>query len=251
MPGNSGSVSSRPYSTGVSLQGSIFSIFAFTTCILVRTRLAISFSNENCKISLPIYEDENFRNTARQRLIDKLREHAGKRIMLIGHSMGSIIAYDVLRIIGRETPPVPGDHFVTIGSPLGLPHVKTKIYQENDLVRTPSVVGRWTNFADRRDVVAVEAKLGDDYEANDQEVKVADVPVINGYKSPRLIAFRQTNRTFTSPTATYAHPNCRMWYEGSFDSPWTLSKGFCSFSRTRRERIVGRGGERTPPDINP
>jgi hypothetical protein len=26
------------------------------------------------------YEDENFRGTARQRLIDKLREHAGKRI---------------------------------------------------------------------------------------------------------------------------------------------------------------------------
>jgi hypothetical protein len=56
--------------------------------------------------------------------------------------MGSIIAYDVLRIIRRETPPVPVDHFVTIGSPLGLPHVKTKIYEENDLVRTPSVVGR-------------------------------------------------------------------------------------------------------------
>src|SRR6516225_6081339 len=86
------------------------------------------------------YEDENFRRTARQRLLDKLREHAGKRIMLIGHSMGSIIAYDVLRIIGRETPPVSVDHFVTIGSPLGLPHVKTKIYEENDLVRTPSVV---------------------------------------------------------------------------------------------------------------
>lgn len=130
------------------------------------------------------YEDENFRSTARRLLIDKLREHAGKRIMLIGHSMGSIIAYDVLRLIGRETPPVPVDHFVTIGSPLGLPHVKTKIYQENDLVRTPSIVGRWTNFADRRDIVAVEAKLGDDYEPNDQGVKVTDVPVINAYKSP-------------------------------------------------------------------
>src|SRR5260370_10951669 len=105
------------------------------------------------------YEDEHFRSTARQRLIDKLREHAGKRIMLIGHSMGSIIAYDVLRIVGRQTPPVPVDHFITIGSPLGLPHVKTKIYEENDLVRTPSVVGRWTNFADRRDVVAGSAEL--------------------------------------------------------------------------------------------
>jgi hypothetical protein len=56
------------------------------------------------------YEDQNFRTTVRQRLIDKLKEHAGKRIMLIGHSMGSIIAYDVLRIIGRQMPPIPVDH---------------------------------------------------------------------------------------------------------------------------------------------
>ena len=47
-----------------------------------------------------------------------------------------------------------------------------------------SIVGRWTNFADRRDVVAIEAKLDDDYEPNDQGVKVADVPVINAYRSP-------------------------------------------------------------------
>jgi hypothetical protein len=34
------------------------------------------------------YEDANFRNTVRQRMFDKLKEHAGKRIMLIGHSIG-------------------------------------------------------------------------------------------------------------------------------------------------------------------
>ena len=32
--------------------------------------------------------------------------------------------------------------------------------------------------------MAVEAKLADDYEANDQGVKVIDMPVINAYKSP-------------------------------------------------------------------
>jgi hypothetical protein len=39
-------------------------------------------------------------------------------------------------------------------------------------------------FADRRDVVAIEAKLGDDYEPKDKGVKVADIPVINAYRSP-------------------------------------------------------------------
>jgi hypothetical protein len=130
------------------------------------------------------YADSTFREAVRKRLTDKLKEYKGTRIMLIGHSMGSIIAYDVLRLLGRNDPQFRLDHFITIGSPLGIPHVKYKISQENDLVRTPSIVGRWTNFADRRDVVAIEAKLGDDYEPNDQGVKVADVPVINAYRSP-------------------------------------------------------------------
>jgi hypothetical protein len=130
------------------------------------------------------YADVEFRETVRGRLTDKLKLYKGSRIMLIGHSMGSIIAYDVLRLLGRDDPQFSVDHFVTIGSPLGMPHVKYKISQENDLVRTPSIVGRWTNFADRRDVVAIEAKLSDDYESNDQGVKVADVPVINAYRSP-------------------------------------------------------------------
>jgi hypothetical protein len=130
------------------------------------------------------YNDAQFRETVRTRLRDKLKQHKGSRIMLIGHSMGSIIAYDVLRRLGRDDPQFRVDHFVTIGSPLGMPHVKYRIQQENDLVRTPSIVGRWTNFADRRDVVAIDAKLGDDYEPNDQGVKVTDVPVINAYRSP-------------------------------------------------------------------
>jgi hypothetical protein len=32
--------------------------------------------------------------------------------------------------------------------------------------------------------VAIDAKLGDDYEPNDQGVKVADAPEINAYRSP-------------------------------------------------------------------
>jgi surfactin synthase thioesterase subunit len=35
--------------------------------------------------------------------------------------MGSIIAYDVLRMLEQRTSGI--DHFVTIGSPLGLPIV--------------------------------------------------------------------------------------------------------------------------------
>ena len=88
------------------------------------------------------YDNSDFRNETRKRLMETLQAHAGKRIMLIAHSMGSIIGYDVLRLLGRQTPSLQVDHFITIGSPLGMPHVKYRIFCENDLIRTPSIVGR-------------------------------------------------------------------------------------------------------------
>ena len=127
------------------------------------------------------YENRKVREKLRSGLETKLKSLKGKRVMLIAHSMGSIIAYDVLRIIGRKDPNYRLDHFVTIGSPLGLPHVKDRIYQENNLVRTPTVVRKWTNFAERRDPVAIDVHLADDYEPNDHGVQVKDDLIINGY----------------------------------------------------------------------
>ena len=101
--------------------------------------------------------------------------------MVIAHSMGSIVAYDVLRRLGRTDRDLRVDHLVTIGSPLGIPHVKLKIWQEIDMVRTPSIVRRWTNLADRRDAVAADPSLAGDYEANDRGVKVQDELVLNSY----------------------------------------------------------------------
>ena len=88
------------------------------------------------------YEKPDIRNELRERLRQAVLNNKDRRIMVIAHSMGTIIAYDVLRALGREDSSLAIDHFVTIGSPLGLPHVKYKIYQENDLVRTPSIVRR-------------------------------------------------------------------------------------------------------------
>lgn len=127
------------------------------------------------------YEDSAKRNEMRERFRKKLAVHGSERIMLIAHSMGSIIAYDVLREMGRQDRDFRVDHFITIGSPLGLPHVKDRIWKENHLVRTPSVVRKWTNCSDRRDPVALDVHLSDDYEENDGSVKVRDDLVINGY----------------------------------------------------------------------
>ena len=62
----------------------------------------------------------------RQELLECLIPLKGNAIMLIAHSMGTIISYDALRDLGRSHPDFELSHFVTIGSPLGLPHVKQK-----------------------------------------------------------------------------------------------------------------------------
>lgn len=129
------------------------------------------------------YENKEIRDTLRGRLREEILKHHEheRRIMILSHSMGSIIAYDVLREIGKEHPRLIIDHFVTLGSPLGIPHVKYKIAKENPLVRTPSVVQKWSNFADKRDPVAVDVYLSGDYAPNDKNVKVEDDLVANDW----------------------------------------------------------------------
>ncbi|MGB7441016.1 MAG: hypothetical protein WA919_08115 [Coleofasciculaceae cyanobacterium] len=112
----------------------------------------------------------------------------GYQIMLIAHSMGSIISYDVLRDLGQTEPTFTISHFVTIGSPLGIPYVKTQIIRERHYdpqVRTPSIVSQsWVNYADKRDQVAVDTHLADDYGANGRTIHVEDNLVANDYEIP-------------------------------------------------------------------
>ncbi len=143
--------------------------------------VADHFLAERLKDLARYYEDANIRETLRERLKQVLIAHQDKRILLLAHSMGTIIAYDALRQLGRHDPRLVVDHFVTLGSPLGLPHVKYKISRENPPPRTPSVVRRWSNFADRRDPVAADVYLAGDYEPNSQGVVPEDDLVSNDW----------------------------------------------------------------------
>ncbi|MEW8036547.1 MAG: hypothetical protein AB2817_10785 [Candidatus Thiodiazotropha sp.] len=123
----------------------------------------------------------------RQELLNCLLPLKGESIMLIAHSMGTIIAYDTLSDLAEREPDYELSHFVTIGSPLGLPHVKAKIIHErgDEKVRTPKVVKRsWINFADKKDPVAADVYLKGDYASNDVGVEVKDDLVANDYMAP-------------------------------------------------------------------
>ena len=127
------------------------------------------------------------RQAIQNRLLKVLESHKDNEILLICHSMGSIIAYDVLTGAGKD---YRIQTLVTIGSPLGLPVVVGRIFAaqkqadpETALPRAPeNVLNSWFNLSDTEDNVALDHTLYDDYAANSSGVRAQDIDVYNDYK---------------------------------------------------------------------
>lgn len=88
--------------------------------------------------------------------------HAGDRVLLIGHSLGSVIAYDTLWELthvhrgGSEI-----SLLVTLGSPLGTRFVQRSLLgaREANGARYPHNIRRWVNLTARGDTTALQPRL--------------------------------------------------------------------------------------------
>lgn len=91
---------------------------------------------------------------------------AGEHVLLIGHSMGSIIAYDSLWELTHEEQ-LPGklDLFLTLGSPLGMRFVQARLLGQDrrGAERYPGNIRRWINIAAQGDLTALDNTLRDDF----------------------------------------------------------------------------------------
>lgn len=130
------------------------------------------------------HAEQGFARGVQARLIRRLRTYRRHRILLVAHSMGSVVAYDALRLLECEDPTLRVEHLVTAGSPLGLAKVKLKFEAEHGALRVPNNVAAWTNLADGDDVVAIMGALDADYGPSDHGVRVTDQRVVNGYRRP-------------------------------------------------------------------
>ena len=86
----------------------------------------------------------------------------GSRVLLIGHSLGSVIAYDTLWDLSQE--PNPGgrvDLFLTLGSPLGTKFVRRRLHGAGcrGRQRFPTLIRRWVNMAARGEMTALKPAL--------------------------------------------------------------------------------------------
>jgi hypothetical protein len=128
----------------------------------------------------------SIKDSIRKRLAEVITKHKGKEIFIIAHSMGSIIAYDVCNLLVKD---IEIDTFVTIGSPLGVPVIFSKIaeelksrYPDTERPSVPENIKRgWFNFSDIEDIVAMNYNLGDDYGPNSYGVEIKDYVVSNNY----------------------------------------------------------------------
>jgi hypothetical protein len=94
--------------------------------------------------------------------------------VVIGHSLGSVVAYEALCAAHEQ----PARTFITLGSPLGIRHL---IFDQLDpapnegLGRWPEGLSRWVNIAAADDIVALEKNLNSRFGAT-----VIDQLVDNG-----------------------------------------------------------------------
>lgn len=130
------------------------------------------------------YEDAAFRAATRERLRAALAEAADDHVLIAAHSMGGLIAYDVLRAAEADGTPLPRCALVTLGAPLGLAELKLKLAGEHGALRVPAALTAWTNLMDRQDIATVGDDLAEIYAPNAAGVRVRDVPVINAYRRP-------------------------------------------------------------------
>ncbi|MEB3357611.1 MAG: hypothetical protein VKK04_12860 [Synechococcales bacterium] len=115
--------------------------------------------------------DPNLRRQIRDRVVESISDDTR---VLIGHSLGSIVSYEVL----CEHPEWPVEAFVSLGSPLG---IRTLIFDRLDpapkdgVGHWPGSVTHWVNIADKDDVVALEKQLDPLFQET-----VVDWPIDNG-----------------------------------------------------------------------
>lgn len=122
------------------------------------------------------------RQELRKRLLDELTKakEAGEKIVIVSHSMGTMVAYDV----ARNCPECPAiDTLITIGSPLGIQEVQDELVAIDagaGGVDFPAAkVRRWINIYDPLDpVAAADPKLAGNFREVDGK-RVEDIKESN------------------------------------------------------------------------
>jgi hypothetical protein len=101
------------------------------------------------------------RKAARDAVAAAIAKHQAETV--ISHSLGSVVTYEAL----WRHPELRVDLLVTLGSPLGMPHVVFNRLQPapaNGRGARPPNVARWVNLADAGDIIATPPDLPEHFD---------------------------------------------------------------------------------------
>jgi hypothetical protein len=103
----------------------------------------------------------------REPLKDKLRHllGTGQRVLLIGHSLGSVIAFDALWELSHLEQRSEKLDFLSLGSPLGMNFVqhRTLGHGLKGAAKFPANIRHWTNISAHGDITALDNDIRNDF----------------------------------------------------------------------------------------
>jgi len=88
-------------------------------------------------------------------------------VLLIGHSLGSVIAYDTLWELSRLEGLKGKVDFLTLGSPMGMHYIHRRLLGVHETGETsyPGLIRHWINLAAEGDVAALNQNLNESFYA--------------------------------------------------------------------------------------
>lgn len=115
------------------------------------------------------FDNENniardIRNLLKQTLRPLIKKN--EPVLVIGHSLGSVIAYDALWELTHLEELHGKVDFLTIGSPLGMHYVRRRLLGMNGNGNTtyPKLIRHWINLSSEGDIIALERNFHDAFE---------------------------------------------------------------------------------------
>ena len=180
-----------------------------------------------------VTNDADIANATRRQLKMPLRAawKSGRPILLIGHSMGSVIAFDTLWQMSRESNEEVRVHLLTLGSPLGQRYIQRRLVGSNETGarRYPDNINRWVNIAAVGEMTAIDMAVRNDFSnmmALGLTEDIKDVEVYNYFRFHGMLnVHSEYGYLVNEATAT----EVRNWWRsvtGSAEEPVTrLGRG--------------------------
>jgi len=136
--------------------------FPLLSSLFASQRMESRMDEINRYFRNPQGERDQICNLVKQHLRDAWSQ--GRRVVLIGHSFGSVIAYDALwelTHIDHEGAAHKVDLFISMGSPLTMSYVRRRLRGagRQGHGRYPCNIKRWLNLAALGEVTALDRKM--------------------------------------------------------------------------------------------